>query len=290
MSAAVVPKEEPERWAPIKADPTIEVSTLAKARCWRKRWNPSVILDEPRPYVVQTNCHGSPRILVNGRYTSIGELILETFVGPRPSPEHLVHHIDSDEKNCWLDNIEWATLKEITAAKGLRGEDAPGAKLTDKLVIRARRLRWKGWSYARIRKHLGLDCSVTIIVSATTRSWRHLNDIAPPVPQGKMATWTRKDRAKLLRMAKRGATDAEIGKAVGRTGDAVCRYRKYHSIAKEPVARLWSPQDVRTLKSMSKKGLTDAEIAKKLGRTTRAVTQYRNRHGIAKRKRKGSGR
>ena len=38
---------------------------------------------------------------------SVADVVLETFVGPRPSPDHIPRHKDGDFRNCRADNLEW---------------------------------------------------------------------------------------------------------------------------------------------------------------------------------------
>jgi hypothetical protein len=42
----------------------------------------------------------------------VSELILETFVGPRP-PGHVVRFKDGDRLNCRLDNLEWVVAPTV---------------------------------------------------------------------------------------------------------------------------------------------------------------------------------
>ena len=43
---------------------------------------------------------------------SVHSIVLETFVGPRPSPEHQARHLNGVKTDCRLANLCWGTAKE----------------------------------------------------------------------------------------------------------------------------------------------------------------------------------
>src|SRR5687767_15149188 len=51
----------------------------------------------------------------------VSELVLTTFVGPRPSPIHDAAHLNGDRNVNRLSNLQWATKKENAAHKRLHG-------------------------------------------------------------------------------------------------------------------------------------------------------------------------
>jgi HNH endonuclease/NUMOD4 motif len=95
----------------------------------------------------------SPNVLKGKGYLSIKfgrqgprrlihQLVLEAFVGPRPSPNHEGDHDDKDRSNNALSNLSWLTRKENLAQRTFRvGEAQPRHKLSNDLVrlIRAGR-------------------------------------------------------------------------------------------------------------------------------------------------------
>ncbi len=76
---------------------------------------------------------------MRGRSRSVHKMILEAFVGPRPSGMWARHFPDRDTRNNRLMNLSWATRKENMADKivhgtKLQGERVPVSKLTAEKV------------------------------------------------------------------------------------------------------------------------------------------------------------
>lgn len=46
------------------------------------------------------------------RYKMVHKLMASTFLGPRPTKQHLIRHLDGDSYNNHLDNLAWGTQKE----------------------------------------------------------------------------------------------------------------------------------------------------------------------------------
>lgn len=60
------------------------------------------------------------------------QLILMTFVGPRPSPQHVARHLDDNTKNTRLSNLAWGTARDNyygAVRNGTHGPGTAGAKL-----------------------------------------------------------------------------------------------------------------------------------------------------------------
>jgi hypothetical protein len=64
------------------------------------------------------NAGGYPFITLSDDIThkgcskTIHHYVALLFVGDKPSPIHIVNHIDEDKTNCYYKNLEWATPKE----------------------------------------------------------------------------------------------------------------------------------------------------------------------------------
>jgi hypothetical protein len=93
------------------------------------------------------------------RWRRVHVLVLETFVGPRPSPRHVGAHFPvNDKQNNRLENLRWATPEENESHKKLVGTTTGGRSYTLKPieleVIRQRRKT--GESYSKIARDFGI--------------------------------------------------------------------------------------------------------------------------------------
>ena len=109
-------------------------------------------------------------------------LVLEAFVGPKPSPRHVgAHYPDPDPANNRVSNLRWATPEENEADKRLHGTAPRGGarQATDENVVRAIRAEAaRGISFTRIGWFFDLHrSSVARIVRGTRRATR------PTVPR-----------------------------------------------------------------------------------------------------------
>ena len=89
-------------------------------------------------------------------------LVALAFVGPKPTPKHIVAHWDNDEGNNFYKNLRWATNKENDLDKDRHGTRPKGlyngnAKLSDAKVNRIRKLRAKGYTLVVIALRFKID-------------------------------------------------------------------------------------------------------------------------------------
>lgn len=84
---------------------------------------------------------GYPAIKVGYTYRYVHHLILETFVGPKPSPKHMTRHLDGNRRNSRLSNLVWGTCKENAEDRARHGMDYdrrgklnPNARVTPEIV------------------------------------------------------------------------------------------------------------------------------------------------------------
>ncbi len=71
--------------------------------------------------------NGYVRIVVSrGSRRSLHVLLLETFVGPRPSPLHQGRHMDDNNANNELSNLAWGTPKQNCEDRARNGRTACG--------------------------------------------------------------------------------------------------------------------------------------------------------------------
>jgi len=120
-------------------------------------------------------------ILCNGngarRYVRVQTLVLEAFVGPKPSGMVSAHRngIRADNR---IENLRWATQKEncadkITCGTAQRGETHPLSKVTEAQVRTIRTRRAAGESLSVLAAEYGVQ-KAAICAIATRRTWKHV--------------------------------------------------------------------------------------------------------------------
>jgi hypothetical protein len=106
----------------------------------------------------------------------IHRLVLEVFVGVCPDG-YVCCHNDGDALNNRLENLRWdtpaANKRDSIKHGSYRGENAGRSKVTEKQVLKIRRLYREGTSRKRLAKRYGLSYGgLSKIV--TYVSWKHL--------------------------------------------------------------------------------------------------------------------
>lgn len=110
------------------------------------------------------------------RATLLHIVVAEAFLGPKPSPDMEVRHLDGDKDNCAAANLAWGTHQENVddqVGHGTRrvGEKHVGAKLTVESV-RAIRQR-AGEPQQELADEFGCTFS-NISAIQLRKSWRHV--------------------------------------------------------------------------------------------------------------------
>lgn len=111
---------------------------------------------------------------------SVHAMVLETFVGEKPSKEYQVDHIDGDKTNNDLSNLEWVTPSEnISRAfknglkTGIKGTNHPVSVYSDLQIHKACRLLEKGLSIPDVSKKVGIPKSYLYSI-AKGNQWNHI--------------------------------------------------------------------------------------------------------------------
>lgn len=112
------------------------------------------------------------------RLHSVHRLIALTWIGPQPSPKHLVMHGDDDPTNNACSNLSWGLPIENSAqmvqrCRSARGERVFGSKLTAKQVLAIRVRMDQGDSPSLIARELGMSLS-NICDIKKRRVWKHI--------------------------------------------------------------------------------------------------------------------
>jgi hypothetical protein len=117
------------------------------------------------------------------QYTlKVHRLVLETWVGSAPTPDHVVNHKDFVRDNNHVDNLEWVTQKENvrhTVDQGRHfspfgdrgGEKHHKAKFTVEQILKVRLERSKGVTYKSLAERYGVAIS-TIFSVCRHESWK----------------------------------------------------------------------------------------------------------------------
>lgn len=147
-----------------------EVSSGGKVRSVRRR----------RLIRQQTNHNGYRQVKLIGedgrrRWMKVHLLVLELFVGPRPSPRHHgAHAPDRDKRQNHVGNLRWALPHENEADKKAHGTARGGGKQSPLSFAKIAEIRWRaasGESFTRIAKTHGIHrYSVSRIVRGVRRA------------------------------------------------------------------------------------------------------------------------
>lgn len=108
----------------------------------------------------------------------VHKLVLEAFVGPRPSKRHEARHLDGNKHNNNVKNLAWGTVEENTSDKYrhgqvLIGERHPLAKLTEIEVHAIRTMRKSGESVKDIARKFSVS-STSVSMITNRKLWRHI--------------------------------------------------------------------------------------------------------------------
>lgn len=108
----------------------------------------------------------------------IHELVLNAFIGPKPTKNHEAAHWDGNGSNNNITNLRWATHKEnhadnLRLNRTARGNRLPHTKLTESDVIHIRHLCKNGFIQRSIAKAWGItQSSVSSIYIG--KNWQHI--------------------------------------------------------------------------------------------------------------------
>jgi hypothetical protein len=98
------------------------------------------------------------------RLHSVHTLVALTWIGPRPSPIHLVMHRDNNPANNADSNLQWGlplhnSAQMVNDGRSAKGERVAGAKLTADRVISIRSRMHNGELPSLIARELGMALS-----------------------------------------------------------------------------------------------------------------------------------
>lgn len=95
-----------EYWIEVKGHPRYMVSTLGKVKCLN--WNNT---GKERICKLGDNGNGYLTACIDGKRKYVHRLVLESFI-PNPQNKPCIDHINTEKKDCRLENLRWVTYSE----------------------------------------------------------------------------------------------------------------------------------------------------------------------------------
>jgi hypothetical protein len=179
-------------WVPIDGYPGYEIDANGDVRSWHPWRRPSPHTHARRKgkigyFVVDLLDESRVK-----RTLYIHRLLALAFLGPAPEGADEVAHLNGVRDDNRLENLAWVShaanmghmvahgtsRRHIIARKPevlLRGNDHPGAKLTDDLVRELRQLHAGGMSINAIARKAGINHK-TAACMLSGKTWAHVNE------------------------------------------------------------------------------------------------------------------
>lgn len=119
----------PEEWRPVAGyEDKYSVSNHGRVKSLpREVWNGRVYATRSGRIMRTSNAGHYPKVVLrdgtSGKKVYVHDLVLNHFVGPRPSPDHYSRHLDDNPKNNHISNLSWGTPSENSHDKVRNGND-----------------------------------------------------------------------------------------------------------------------------------------------------------------------
>jgi hypothetical protein len=165
-------------WRTVPGYPAYEVSVdglVRRCQGFRCRRAHRVLVPFVRP-------NGYAQILLyqggQRRRFVVHQLVALAFLGPKPSPQHEVAHLDGQRLNNHVSNLAWLLHSENERHKDLhgtrlRGSQIGNAKLTEAQVVLIRQALAVGIRQCVLAQAYGVSDS-TVSLIARAKTWRHV--------------------------------------------------------------------------------------------------------------------
>ena len=165
-------------WRTVPGYPAYEVSVdgvVRRCQGFRCRRAHRVLVPFVRP-------NGYAQILLyqggQRRRFGVHQLVALAFLGPKPSPQHEVAHLDGQRLNNHVSNLAWLLPIENDAHKDLhgtrlRGSQIHSAKLVEAQVVLIRQALAVGIRQCALAQTYGVSDS-TVSLIARAKTWRHV--------------------------------------------------------------------------------------------------------------------
>lgn len=170
-----------EIWLPVVGyEGLYEVSNMGRVKSMGRTTRTGQVFP-PRMLVCSIDRGGAgyrfTRLSLDGvvKKVNVHVLVLEAFVGPRPSPGHEACHDDGDKTNAALSNLRWDTATSNQADRWRHGTEGAGEKspvaiLSEEVV---RWIRESPQSSLKLAPLLGVASSTIRAVRLRT-NWGHI--------------------------------------------------------------------------------------------------------------------
>ena len=165
-------------WRTVPGYPAYEVSVdgvVRRCQGFRCRRAHRVLVPFVRP-------NGYAQILLyqggQRRRFGVHQLVALAFLGPKPSPQHEVAHLDGQRLNNHVSHLAWLLHSENERHKDLhgtrlRGSQIGNAKLTEAQVVLIRQALAVGIRQCVLAQAYGVSDS-TVSLIARAKTWRHV--------------------------------------------------------------------------------------------------------------------
>jgi DNA-binding NarL/FixJ family response regulator len=158
-------KKQNEIWKAVKQNENYEVSTNGRVRHTYKNGKVKILT----PLTNGQQAGDYLFIVIDGRKYYMHHLVLETFIGAKPSG-HECDHINSNKTDNSLSNLQYLTRAENRSHKG---SSHGMSKLTEKLVKAIKKLVEMGISQKQIADLYEVSAS-TISGIIAGKTWQHV--------------------------------------------------------------------------------------------------------------------
>ena len=170
----MMPVDSIEEWRPaVGCEGLYSVSNWGRVR--RDKQSPGARAGWLLKARVSTEGYPALKLRRDGKYIhcKVHILVAEAFLGVRPSPRHVVNHLDGIKTHCHAANLEWTTYRGNIIHARRNGLHVGRAKLTARQVRAIRKLS-REWSSQEIGEVFGVRKD-TIEDVRNGRTWSYVS-------------------------------------------------------------------------------------------------------------------
>lgn len=155
------------------------------------------------PRLPSHNISGYRELALNGKKVRVHTLVAEAFIGPRPSPDHTVDHINHDRGDNRVCNLRWASKAEQLANQ--KSMDLSTHKANN--PVEYRRVGDVNWTLCRSQNHasrlLGcLGSHISLCVNGKRNTHAGYEFRRPPVEEIDGEVWRECDTFEVSNMGR----------------------------------------------------------------------------------------